>query len=365
MATISEFGRRSPFLTPHDNTAHTLRPLESGSGSSTGVAMATASELPDCLLVEILSFVPLRDRIRSSRVCKRWQRLVLDKALWKCVDLSPYVVEPNVLWQLMRQYFGPGVRSFKMRGRLLSGPRGALLTPALLQALGKRCSNLAYLSLIEEDLRKISFSCLPTTLRYLDLQWCELPQTWFSSGDDPGCVPHLEHLVLDRVPAFSDAQLLSLSHFGTLCSLVLRVTYRVTYQGFLNGLPGLSHLQRLELCGCSVPSDLTLQIVGKNMPRLKELRVTVTGLTAQGLGHIKVIKPLELLGLMGPPCTLEDLSVKDILTFCVSMPNLKTLSLQGLRLESKEEAVLKEGLTHCVLTVEPHPLEGEGLESLA
>uniref|UniRef100_F6T4L2 F-box domain-containing protein n=1 Tax=Monodelphis domestica TaxID=13616 RepID=F6T4L2_MONDO len=29
--------------------------------------MATASELPDCLLVEILSFVPLRDRLRSSR----------------------------------------------------------------------------------------------------------------------------------------------------------------------------------------------------------------------------------------------------------------------------------------------------------
>ncbi|XP_007488941.2 F-box/LRR-repeat protein 12 [Monodelphis domestica] len=327
--------------------------------------MATASELPDCLLVEILSFVPLRDRLRSSRVCKRWRRLVLDKALWKTLDLSPYRVGPNVLWQLLRQYLGPGLRTFKVRGRLFSEPRASLLSPALLQELGKRCPNMAYLCLLEEDLRKIPFSCLPRSLRCLELQSCELPQTWFPPGNGPSSLPHLEHLILDRVPAFSDMQLQALSRQGALCSLVLRVTYRVTRKGFQDAFPGLSSLQELELCGCSVPADGALQAIGGFLPRLRELRVTVIGLTARGMAILVGMKALEILGLLGPPPSPQELSAKDILTFCLKLPNLRVLSLQGMEMESSDEAILREGLSNCTVTVGDLPLEGWESEGLS
>ncbi|XP_068939249.1 F-box/LRR-repeat protein 12 [Petaurus breviceps papuanus] len=326
--------------------------------------MATASELPDWLLVEILSFVPLRDRLRSSRVCKRWRSLILDRTLWKRLDLSPYRVGPKVLWQLLRQYLGSGLRTLKVRGRLLLGPRAPLLSPALLQELGKRCPNLACLSLLEEDLRKIPFSCLPRSIRCLELQSCEVPQAWFPPGNGPSILPHLEHLVLDRIPAFSDLQLRALPRQGALCSLVLRATYRVTPQGLRDALPGLSNLRRLELCGCSMPADGVLQIIGGFLPRLRELRVTVAGLTARGLASLMEMQALEILGLLGPPPTPDKLSAKDILTFCLSLPNLRVLSLQGMGLGSADEAILREGLAHYRITVGELPLEGWGLGGL-
>ncbi|XP_014451620.2 S-phase kinase-associated protein 2 isoform X2 [Alligator mississippiensis] len=46
--------------------------------------------LPDSLLLEILSQLPLRERLRGARVCRRWCRLVQDKVLWRHVDLTPY-----------------------------------------------------------------------------------------------------------------------------------------------------------------------------------------------------------------------------------------------------------------------------------
>uniref|UniRef100_A0A4X2MFP2 F-box and leucine rich repeat protein 12 n=1 Tax=Vombatus ursinus TaxID=29139 RepID=A0A4X2MFP2_VOMUR len=329
--------------------------------------MATASELPDWLLVEILSFVPLRDRLRSSRCGSARPRPPV-MSPWERAGPSPVFppqVGPKVLWQLLRQYLGSGLRTLKVRGRLLSVPRAPLLSPALLQELGKRCPNVACLSLLEEDLRKIPFSCLPRSLRCLELQSCELPQAWFPPGNGPSSLPHLEHLVLDQIPAFSDSQLRALPRQGALCSLVLRVTYRVTHQGLRDALPGLSHLRRLELCGCSVPADGALQVIGGFLPRLRELRVTVAGLTARGLASLVGMQALETLGLLGPPPTPDKLSAKDILPFCLLLPNLRVLSLQGMGLGSADEALLREGLAHCMITVGELPLEGWGLRGLS
>uniref|UniRef100_A0A8C5VJS9 F-box and leucine rich repeat protein 12 n=1 Tax=Microcebus murinus TaxID=30608 RepID=A0A8C5VJS9_MICMU len=50
--------------------------------------MATFAELPDSVLLEIFSYLPVRDRIRISRVCHRWKRLVDDRWLWRHVDLT-------------------------------------------------------------------------------------------------------------------------------------------------------------------------------------------------------------------------------------------------------------------------------------
>ncbi|XP_027713515.1 F-box/LRR-repeat protein 12-like [Vombatus ursinus] len=194
--------------------------------------------------------------------------------------------------------------------------------------------------------REAEASC---RLLRVELQSCELPQAWFPPGNGPSSLPHLEHLVLDQIPAFSDSQLRALPRQGALCSLVLRVTYRVTHQGLRDALPGLGHLRRLELCGCSVPADGALPVIGGFLPRLRELRVTVAGLTARGLASLVGMQALETLGLLGPPPTPDKLSAKDILPFCLLLPNLRVLSLQGMGLGSADEALLREGLAHCMI----------------
>uniref|UniRef100_A0A8C3TTU8 F-box domain-containing protein n=1 Tax=Catharus ustulatus TaxID=91951 RepID=A0A8C3TTU8_CATUS len=52
--------------------------------------MAARPPLPDSVLVQVLALLPLRDRLRAARVCRRWQQLAQDRAVWTHVDLSPH-----------------------------------------------------------------------------------------------------------------------------------------------------------------------------------------------------------------------------------------------------------------------------------
>ncbi|XP_073778507.1 uncharacterized protein isoform X2 [Danio rerio] len=43
---------------------------------------------PENILIDILSYLSVQALVRNSRVCRRWQQLVKDQRLWRCVDLS-------------------------------------------------------------------------------------------------------------------------------------------------------------------------------------------------------------------------------------------------------------------------------------
>uniref|UniRef100_A0A452RWL7 F-box domain-containing protein n=1 Tax=Ursus americanus TaxID=9643 RepID=A0A452RWL7_URSAM len=76
--------------------------------------MATLADLPDSVLLEIFSYLPVRDRIRISRVCHRWKRLVDDRWLWRHVDLTLYTV---------RGADGAGLGRGRVSGPLAPPPR--------------------------------------------------------------------------------------------------------------------------------------------------------------------------------------------------------------------------------------------------
>uniref|UniRef100_A0A9L0SBP4 F-box and leucine rich repeat protein 12 n=1 Tax=Equus caballus TaxID=9796 RepID=A0A9L0SBP4_HORSE len=94
-----------------------------------GGIMATFADLPDSVLLEIFSYLPVRDRIRVSRVCHRWKRLVDDRWLWRHVDLTlytapppPYIVVYSSLWVLLVVACGTLPRRGLM-SRAMSAPR--------------------------------------------------------------------------------------------------------------------------------------------------------------------------------------------------------------------------------------------------
>nr|XP_004667495.1 F-box/LRR-repeat protein 12 isoform X2 [Jaculus jaculus] len=320
--------------------------------------MASVNDLPDSVLLEIFSYLPVRDRIRISRVCHRWKRLVDDRWLWRHVDLTLYTMRPKVMWHLLRRYMASRLYSLRMGGYLFSGSKAPQLSPALMRALGQKCPNLKRLCLHVADLTTVPITSLPSTLRTLELHSCEISMSWLLKEQDPMVLPLLECIVLDRVPAFRDEHLQGLTRFQALRSLVLGGTYRVTETGLDASLQELSYLQRLEVLGCTLSADSTLLAVSRHLRDVRKIRLTVGGLSASGLAYLEGMPALESLCLQGPLITPEMPTPAQIISSCLSMPKLRGLEVQGLGWEGQEaEQILRKGLPHCMVIVRACPKE--------
>ncbi|KAM5238823.1 F-box/LRR-repeat protein 12 [Ctenodactylus gundi] len=318
--------------------------------------MAALADLPDSVLLEIFSYLPVRDRIRISRVCHRWKRLVDDRWLWRHVDLTLYTIRPKVVWHLLRRYMASRLQSLRMSGYLFSGSQAPQLSPALLKALGHKCPSLQRLCLHVADLSMVPITSLPPTLRTLELHSCEISVAWLLRGQDPSVLPLLECVVLDRVPAFRDEHLRSLTCFQALRSLVLGGTYRVTEMGLDASLQELSYLQRLELLGCSLSADSALLAISRHLRGVRRIRLTVGGLSATGLARLEGMPALESLCLQGPLTSPEMPTPAEIVSSCLAIPKLRVLELQGLGWEGQEAVrTLRAGLPHCQVLVRASP----------
>ncbi|KAL0175424.1 hypothetical protein M9458_027754, partial [Cirrhinus mrigala] len=105
-------------------------------------------------------------------------------------------VTSRVLWVLLRQYLGHGLRCLRLRGLLLSVRRGAFLTESWLQALRSKCPRLRRLYLQHTDLRGLhSCRLLPPSLQVLELSFCEDPET---DGKASASAVTIETLVLNK-----------------------------------------------------------------------------------------------------------------------------------------------------------------------
>ncbi|NXS10559.1 SKP2 protein, partial [Neodrepanis coruscans] len=76
--------------------------------------------LPDELLLAIFAYLPLKDLLKVSLICKRWHRLSFDESLWQSLDLTGGNLAPGVLGQLLPV----GVTVFRC-------PRACIWNPSL------------------------------------------------------------------------------------------------------------------------------------------------------------------------------------------------------------------------------------------
>ncbi|XP_064181922.1 F-box/LRR-repeat protein 12-like [Anguilla rostrata] len=341
---------------------------------------------PENILIDILSYLSVRELVRSGRVCKRWRRLIKDQRLWRAVDLTEWKgVTSRTLWVLLRQYLGSGLRCLRLRGLLLSVRAGAFLSESWLQALASRCPRLRRLSLLHADLRGLR-SCLlmPHTLQVLELRGCELPPGFFAQNASPlscvggdagtnagsragggaragkGSTPGpparvaIETLVLENVPSFTDQHLQSLSSWEGLRRLELRDVIRVTAAGLRgcsaraaaaapgegrDAAAGLSGLRALELGNSGRPGSQT-QIASLGLDEgwagLEEL--TLGGReVGPGLLCVSRLRDLQRLRLRGCP-----LSEMQVLRSCKGLRGLRWIefcevTFQGQQRKQQQE----------------------------
>ncbi|XP_042658777.1 F-box/LRR-repeat protein 12 [Tyto alba] len=316
--------------------------------------MATVEEvtelpvLPDSVLLRVLELLPLRDRLRAARVCRRWQRLALDRAVWRDVDLSPHRLTSQTLWHLVRRRLRDSLRTLRLRGALGSGGKRRLLSPPLLAALGERCPHLGRLALADADLRPLPYDTIPASLTALELTRCEIPAAWFraSSARAP---PRLQHLVIRNVPAFSDRHLLNVSSLNPLKTLSLCGTYRVTDTGIQRASPHLEALEHLVLRHCVI-GDSAADFLGRHAKRLRILEIgDACSLTDAGLASLATLQLLESLCLdLG-----YQISPGAVIALCRALPQLRNLRLGGAHLEDEVMGEIQASLPRCSCSPAP------------
>ncbi|KAM7389150.1 hypothetical protein PAMP_023144 [Pampus punctatissimus] len=315
---------------------------------------------PENILIDVLSYLSVRELVRAGRVCKRWRRLVKDQRLWRLVDLTAWKgVTSRILWVLLRQFLGCGLRCLRLRGLLLSARGGTFLSESWLRALSTKCPRLSKLYLLHADLRSLpSCQLLPMSLQVLELRGCELPRGFFDQslptspagpqeraeatssvgaqqkGRDQKGKKHsspsisIERLVLNNVPSFTDQHLQSLTSWERLSRLELRDTFRVTANGLRScaakdGVCGVEGLFRLKF--------LEIGITGRQG---YQLQMASLGLGAGWLG----LEELSLGGKEVGPGLLCASRLKDLKCLCLWACTLSEMQivrscrmLRGLR----------------------------------
>ncbi|XP_064355247.1 F-box/LRR-repeat protein 12 [Dromaius novaehollandiae] len=337
--------------------AAAARPLIGGGRRKRRVAAAEMAEappgaglaaLPDSVLLEVLALLPLRDRLRAGRVCRRWWRLGQDRALWRHVDLSPHRLSSRTLWHLLRRHLRGSLRTLKVKGALCSARKHEVLSPALLAALGKHCPHLGRLCLAEADLRLLPYRSMPASLKTLELSHCEIPSAWFQ-GTAADALPQLQHLIVCNVPAFCDQHLLNVSSQAPLKTLTLSGTYRVTDAGIQRAAVYLGGLERLVLRHCVI-TDSAVHFIGHHLKSLRLLEISnAYSLTNAGLACLATLKRLETLCLD----LCDKFSPDAVVALCQALPQLRNLNLDGAHFEDEAICKIQASLPNCSFSHTP------------
>lgn len=279
----------------------------------------------------------------------------------------------RILWLLLRQYLGCGLRYLRLRGLLLSARGGTFLSESWLKALSTKCPRLSKLYLLHADMRGLpSCQVLPPSLQVLELRGCELPREFFNQtptsypeatssagaqqqrrekkGKGPGRPSGIgiERLVLNSVPSFTDQHLQSLSSWERLSRLVLRDTFRVTANGLRScaakegagGVEGLSRLKFLEI-GITGRQGYQLQMaslgLGAGWLGLEELSLGGKEV-GPGLFCASRLKDLKCLCLWA--CTLSEMQ---IVRSCRMLRGLRRLEFLEVIFQSRQSPPVVEG----------------------
>ena len=315
------------------------------SGSATN-EMPAVFRLDEGTLLRIFSFLPVKDLLRASQVCRLWYRVSYDRLLWGAVDLRRF-----------SKSFGDAERFNAQAVKRFAGTiqcldlSGFNLSEENLSALATQCKGLRVLKLKSvtfttdprkncKEIRGVESTVLfPKHLHYLDIRfshgnpkvyraigkelgnikWLGLCDAFFRSILAAGelqtaidSLKHLRKLDLSHCLLLKDSTLVHFARCRHLEVLSVRRCSFLTGNFVEDFLESCAKLQTLILDGISL-DDEALRKITWNCSSLKYLElgwcsfITPKGLKS-ALPHIAKIQTLEYLGLcaMGEEKALDD-----------------------------------------------------------
>ena len=326
-----------------------------------GTGLHTLNDLPEDILILILSYLPTKDLCVASGVCQRWQTLCWDPVLWTNISITNYQdsdinkVLCNVLSKLAvsTQGYCITIRSIKLSGCELLADKG-------LGFIARFCIDLEELDvsscccITSKGLQDVLLNC--HNLYHLDTSGCTCVNSLSSPVSNgfgqPGTFLQLRNLDLSDCVAFDDLGLrvvalscsllenlyirrcnritdVGMKHIAYHCSQLKELSisdcYKVRDFGVKEIAKHAANLKYLSASKCPV-TDTAMKYVGKNCAKLKYLNIRgCEAVSDVGITHI-VQNCLKLRSLDVGKCDITDSGLHTIGIHC---PQLKKLSIRG------------------------------------
>ncbi|KAK7100168.1 F-box/LRR-repeat protein 12-like [Littorina saxatilis] len=318
--------------------------------------MATSTihigRLPDNILLEILSYLPVKDRCISGRVCRRWRKIVADNSLWRHVDLLPYKLNLHKMWKIIRAHLSECLQTLRIASMYFHSKTRAEVKPALslamLKDLQERCPSLAWLHLEPGRVTEIpNASLLPSSLTHLTLRKCFWEPHWLK-----GSAEHFSNLVyldLSNTVRVDNHDMKDIGQFTQLRTLKLDNCYRLSEPGLQEIAKTLTSLTSLSLQCCDT-TDLVVHHMARHLTALRDV----------DLSGSKSLTESCLPSLVEGLTDLEQLSLNNCknITANALMPLQESTSLRRISLVHVDAPILesdvapwRENMPHCTINI--------------
>ncbi|XP_050403790.1 F-box/LRR-repeat protein 12 [Patella vulgata] len=294
------------------------------------IKMATFNTLPDNIILDILSYLPVKDLCLTGRVNRRCRRIVRDNTLWRHVDLTPYRLDMSKMWKVIRAHFSDVLISMKIRGFSKSaGPKNKKysMSDAMLKDLSERCPNIKILHLYQCNTDNLDCQKLPATLTTLAVRSSVWQPRWFKlDSNKTALLPQLKSLNVSGSARVDNFDIEDLNQWSNLEELMLNECYRVGQNGLTSIAMNLTKLKYLELAGTTI-TELSMHHISRHLKLLEKLNLSRTaGLSDACLDEISSgLTQLRYLNISG--CSeITSGGIKSLLL----LKHLETLDLTNI-----------------------------------
>ncbi|XP_058794527.1 putative RNA-binding protein EEED8.10 isoform X1 [Phymastichus coffea] len=316
-----------------------LKSVESNQEMSTEFELnedALIHKLNDDCLMHIFSFLPIADRVKIERVCKRWK--VVSQSSWrtfKKLDLTQATWGFTLSNQGPREIYTSSLRKALLRcGQFLThidlSNFAEKLSKSTLTVIARFCPNLLYI-----DITGLGVS--PAGIKSLTASCSNIVE--FNLGPcSSQCDPDLSLLFsnnkkLRRVKIFKNfingKSLMSLPE--TIEAISIGECSNVSPRHFCKAIETFKNLRYLSLDNCVNFDDQTVEVIALCADTLKELhlREYFPVMSGRSLTRISVLVNLEVLDLSRNACVSDECLIA-VGNHCKLLKNVDISSCQSV-----------------------------------
>lgn len=333
--------------------------IVSNIGTDAGsVTSFDVENLPDDVLLLVLSWLDIRTRIIIERVCQRWQALA--KRLWKAQYRLSFTGVFSIsqgkpltigILRAILSRCGESLR------RLDLATASHMLDHKAVKAIGIRCPNLEYLDasgvqLTNTSVLQLANKC-PKLKSVLLKDCCDVREK--SLRRLLRRCRRLEHIDLTEMYEFT-GECFNIDGLR-LRRLILRGCSGLTSRGISRIATKCTSLTELHLFDCFKIEDHDLRFICQNLKTLKNLGLSrsLFHATSSGIGAIGNLHLLELLDLSNNR-TVDDASMASISTGCTK--------LRFLDLTNCERGITDAAMSHLAKCSELKELKVSYVEKI-
>ncbi|XP_072754936.1 putative RNA-binding protein EEED8.10 isoform X2 [Anoplolepis gracilipes] len=249
----------------------------------------------DCLR-HIFLFLPIIDRVRIERVCKRWKDLSQDSwRMMKTLDLSAstwgFLETHTICTAILRKIL---LKCGKYLTEINLSDTSNFLRQSTLTIIGKLCPNLTSIDVTALTICASGISTLASNCKNIT-KFKLGPSTYSCDNELKNLFKlnkNLEHLAISKNNIAGKSLLCLPSQ--TMHTIILDRCDNIQDNHFSTALKKLKNLKHLAITNCTGITVITLKAIGEHCKSLNELEIEGSLLFAEGKDVLHLTKLVNL-----------------------------------------------------------------------